>query len=195
MSFFRIFVKTCFIICVVGISSLSFANTHVLLKTNMGDIEVELFDDKAPITVANFLDYTKSGFYDGTLFHRVIKNFMIQGGGFTKTLQRKEGNKPIKNEAKNGLKNIRGTLAMARQDDKDTATSQFFINLDDNTHLDHRNDTNYGYGYAVFGKVVSGMDVIERISELPTGAAGPFGGDVPARPVILQKVEIQTHSK
>ena len=137
--------------------------TTVLIKTSMGDITAELDADKAPLTVANFLSYVKDGSYDGTIFHRVMPGFMIQGGGFTPDMQQKPTRAPVKNEADNGLKNLRGTLAMARTNVVDSATSQFFINVVDNAFLDFKAATQQGYGYAVFGKVTDGMDVVDAI--------------------------------
>ncbi|NOZ88077.1 MAG: peptidylprolyl isomerase A [Deltaproteobacteria bacterium] len=157
----------------------------VVIKTNMGDIEVELFADKAPISVKNFLSYVKDGFYKGTVFHRVIPGFMIQGGGYTQELARKNTKPPIKNEAENGLKNLRGTLAMARTNVVDSATSQFFINLKDNKFLDHGTRD---FGYAVFGKVIKGMDVVDKIASVPTGPKGPFASDCPQKAVIIESV-------
>ncbi len=144
------------------------ANPKVLMKTSKGDITIELFADKAPITVKNFLDYVDANFYDGLVFHRVIKGFMIQGGGMTADLATRTTRAPIKNEAGNGLKNTRGTLAMARTPEVNSATSQFFINHVDNDFLDHRDETAAGYGYCVFGKVVSGLDVVDAIATTPT---------------------------
>lgn len=169
----------------LGLSSSLFAatsNPHVLLKTNAGDIEVELNADKAPISTKNFLTYVDRGAYKGTIFHRVIPNFMIQGGGFDTNMNEKPTLAPIKNEAANGLKNLRGTLAMARTQVVDSATAQFFINQQDNAFLDHgaRGD----YGYAVFGKVVKGMDVVDKISRTPTTNKG-FNQDVPVQPIII----------
>lgn len=163
------------------------ANPRVLIKTSLGDITVELFPEKAPKTVDNFLQYVKSGFYDGTVFHRVINNFMIQGGGFTPALKQKPTRPPIVNEANNGLSNVLGTLAMARTADPDSASAQFFINVVDNPRLDWSATSP---GYCVFGKVVSGMDVVDKIKAVPTGAQGPFRGDVPLTPVVIQKVEV-----
>ncbi len=159
------------------------------IETSMGSITVELDDAKAPITVKNFLDYAKSGHYDGTIFHRVIDGFMIQGGGFTKSMDQKKTNAPIKNEASNGLANKRGTIAMARTMVVDSATSQFFINLVDNDFLNFRAPTPQYYGYAVFGKVTDGMDVVDRIAKVKTGFAGPHQ-NVPEEPVIIKKVHV-----
>lgn len=162
----------------------------VLLKTSMGDITVELYPDKAPKSVENFLAYAKSGFYDGTIFHRVIATFMIQGGGFTNNdLQRpKQTRASIVNESKNGLSNLQGTLAMARTQDPNSATAQFFINTVDNPRLDYTDDASPGY--CVFGKVVSGLDVVDKIKAVPTGAQGPFRSDVPTTPVVIEKATL-----
>ena len=150
---------------------------------------MELDDAKAPITVKNFIDYAQAGHYDGTIFHRVIDGFMIQGGGFTKDMNQKETRAPIKNEAANGLKNARGTLAMARTMIVDSATSQFFINLVDNEFLDYRGPDPRMFGYAVFGKVTDGMEVVDRIAKVKTGFAGPHQ-NVPEEPVIIRKVHL-----
>ena len=159
------------------------------IETSMGTITVELDDTKAPVTVMNFIEYVKSGHYDGTIFHRVIDGFMIQGGGFTKDMNQKETRAPIKNEAANGLKNARGTLAMARTMIVDSATSQFFINLVDNEFLDYRGPDPRMFGYAVFGKVTDGMEVVDRIAKVKTGFAGPHQ-NVPEEPVIIRKVHL-----
>jgi len=143
-------------------------NPVVVLSTTLGDIKIELYPDKAPVTVENFLGYVKSKFYDGTIFHRVIPNFMIQGGGFDAEMKQKKTGPQIKNEAGNGLKNARGTISMARTSVVDSATSQFFINVKDNTPLDHRDETPRGYGYAVFGSVIEGMDVVDKIVSVST---------------------------
>lgn len=143
-------------------------NPKVLMKTTKGDIIIELYPEKAPITVENFLSYVDEGFYNGTIFHRVIKGFMIQGGGYTTEIHKKSTKPPIKNEASNGLSNKRGTIAMARTMEVDSATSQFFINHADNLFLDHKDKTPEGYGYCVFGKVVEGMDVVDAIAEVQT---------------------------
>ncbi len=160
------------------------ANPKVILKTSMGDIEAELFQDKAPISVKNFLEYVQKGHYKGLIFHRVINSFMIQGGGFDKDLKEKSTNAPIKNEAANGLKNEVGTLAMARTNEVDSATAQFFINVADNSFLDHRDSGPSGFGYAVFGKVTSGMPVVNKIKSVKTGTRGPLE-DVPLEPVVI----------
>jgi cyclophilin family peptidyl-prolyl cis-trans isomerase len=163
-------------------------NPKVRLTTNLGAIEVELYADKAPGTVKNFLEYVDAGFYDGTIFHRVIKGFMIQGGGFEPGMKQKAARAPVKNEADNGLKNLAGTLAMARTPDPHSASAQFFINTVDNAFLDHRDKTTQGWGYCVFGKVTNGMDVVKKIETTPTGRAGPHG-DVPRQDVVIQKAE------
>jgi cyclophilin family peptidyl-prolyl cis-trans isomerase len=165
-------------------------NPVVEMTTSLGTIKIELYPDKAPITVQNFLDYVKEGFYNGTIFHRVIPNFMIQGGGFTPDMNQKPTRPPIKNEADNGLKNLEGTIAMARTNEINSATSQFFINTANNYFLDHRNDTPEGYGYAVFGKVISGMAVAHKIEHVQTKTIGPFQ-DVPVQPVVIESVKIE----
>ena len=159
------------------------------IETSMGSITLELDDKKAPVTVKNFLAYAANGHYDGTIFHRVIDGFMIQGGGFTKSMDQKATKEPIKNEAANGLKNKRGTIAMARTMVVDSATSQFFINLVDNDFLDFRAPTPQHYGYAVFGKVTDGMEVVDRIAKVKTGFAGPHQ-NVPEEPVVIKKVYV-----
>jgi peptidyl-prolyl cis-trans isomerase A (cyclophilin A) len=161
-------------------------NPVVIISTSKGDIKVELFKNEAPITVENFLSYVNDGFYDGTIFHRVIPNFMIQGGGFTPDFVQKETKAPIKNEATNGLKNDRGTLAMARTQAVDSATSQFFINLVGNDFL---NNGARDYGYAVFGKVVDGMDVVDAIAAVPTDNKG-MHGKVPTEDVVIESVKV-----
>jgi cyclophilin family peptidyl-prolyl cis-trans isomerase len=163
-------------------------NPRVRLTTNLGAIELELYADKAPGTVTNFLEYIDAGFYNGTIFHRVIKGFMVQGGGFESGMKQKPGRAPIKNEADNGLKNLAGTIAMARTPDPHSASAQFFINTVDNPFLDHRDKSTQGWGYCVFGKVTNGMDVVKNIETTPTGRAGPHG-DVPRQDVLIQKAE------
>jgi cyclophilin family peptidyl-prolyl cis-trans isomerase len=165
-------------------------NPVVVIETSMGNITVELNQDRAPISVENFLGYVKDGFYDGTIFHRVIANFMIQGGGFTAEMDHKATRDPIKNEAHNGLKNRRGTLAMARTGEIHSATAQFFINVKDNAFLDYKGDNAQDYGYAVFGRVTDGMDVVDKIKDLPTGSVGPFQ-DVPTEKVIIKTIRVQ----
>ncbi len=163
---------------------------RVKVDTNLGSFVIELYPEKAPKTVENFLQYVRDGFYDGTIFHRVIDGFMIQGGGFTPDFERKETRAPIVNEADNGLKNTRGTIAMARTMDPHSATAQFFINVKDNPFLDHTGKTPRGWGYAVFGKVVEGMDVVDRIRKVRTGPGGMFPKDVPQEPVIIEKMTV-----
>jgi len=167
--------------------TLQAANPQVLLKTNKGDITIELFQDKAPISVKNFLSYADEKFFDGTIFHRVIKGFMVQGGGMTADMHEKSAKSPIKNEAANGLKNKRGTLAMARTPEIDSATCQFFINLVDNAFLDHKSNNPEEFGYAVFGKVAAGMDVVDVIAGVATGSKGGHQ-DVPREPVTILSV-------
>jgi peptidyl-prolyl cis-trans isomerase A (cyclophilin A)/peptidyl-prolyl cis-trans isomerase B (cyclophilin B) len=159
------------------------------IETSMGTITLELDDMKAPETVANFVKYAKDGHYDGTIFHRVIDGFMIQGGGFTKDMNQKETRKPIRNEAMNGLKNVRGTIAMARTMVVDSATSQFFINLVDNNFLDFQSPTPQGFGYAVFGKVTDGMSVVDAIAKVKTGFAGPHQ-NVPEVAIVIKKISV-----
>jgi len=161
----------------------------VLLETSMGDILIQLDPQKAPLTVANFLNYVRSGFYDGTIFHRVARDFVIQGGGLTPELKPKPTNPPIQNEADNGLKNRRGTIAMARPIDVDSATSQFYFNLTDNRVLDHRDNSIQGYGYTVFGKIINGMEVVDRISLVETGKQKGMKY-VPLTPVIIRSVRV-----
>lgn len=161
----------------------------VEMKTSEGAIKLELWPDKAPGTVKNFLQYAEEGFYDGTIFHRVIDGFMIQGGGMTKDMSMKPAHGPIKNEAGNGEKNLKGTIAMARTSAPDSATCQFFINLNDNVPLDHRDDTPQGIGYAVFGKVVAGMDVVEKIGKTKTTIVAPYQ-DVPAQAIVIESVKM-----
>ncbi len=159
-------------------------NTIVVLETNMGNIEIELFDIEAPLGAANFLDYVDSGFYKDVIFHRVIPGFMLQGGGFDKEMKKKKTRLPIKNEANNGLKNLRGTLSYARTNDINSATTQFFVNLVDNAFLDYKNAKQYGY--AVFGKVVQGMKIADEIAKVKTGRVKMYS-DVPKKPVIITK--------
>ncbi|MGA2533515.1 MAG: peptidylprolyl isomerase [Candidatus Aminicenantales bacterium] len=165
------------------------AATKVLMKTSKGDITIELNASKAPITVKNFLSYVKDKFFDGTTFHRVIANFMIQGGGITAEMHEKTAKPPIKNEAGNGLKNARGTIAMARTGIVDSATCQFFINLKDNLTLDHKDNSPEDFGYCVFGKVVAGMDVVDAIAKVKT-MSKKGNDDVPVEPVTILSVEV-----
>lgn len=162
----------------------------ITLHTNYGDIELELDFDKAPKTAANFRQYAADGFYNGTIFHRVINNFMIQGGGFTEEMEQKKTNPPIENEADNGLTNDTGTVAMARTSDPHSATAQFFINVKDNDFLNHKNKTAQGWGYCVFGKVSKGIDVVNKIKNVKTGSNG-MHQDVPAETVVIERVTVQ----
>jgi cyclophilin family peptidyl-prolyl cis-trans isomerase len=163
---------------------------RVKLVTSMGDITLELNDTKAPKTVANFLTYVNAKSYDGTIFHRVIKTFMIQGGGYDTSFNRRSTNAPIQNEANNGLSNLRGTIAMARTSDPHSATNQFFINVVDNKGLDYTSSTTSGWGYAVFGKVITGMDTVDKIKDVPTGAKGPFTKDAPLTNVVITSATV-----
>jgi len=173
-----------------GLARADAASPRVEITTSLGAIVVELDRAKAPVTVDNFLHYVRDGYYSGTIFHRVIKDFMIQGGGFTRDFQRKPTRAPIKNEANNGLSNRRGTIAMARTGDPHSAAAQFFINVADNQYLDFREPTPRGWGYTVFGKVVRGMDVVDRIENLETGPGGPFAQDVPNHEVVIEKIDL-----
>ncbi len=165
-------------------------NPVVLFETSLGNIKIELYPEKAPITVENFLAYVKEGFYDGLIFHRVIKTFVVQGGGFLPGMKQKKPTRPpIKNEARMDLKNERGTIAMARTMEVDSASSQFFIKVEDNRNLDHVDNTQRGFGYAVFGKVIEGMDVVDRIRSVPTHNVGMFR-DVPEDPVVISKARL-----
>jgi len=164
------------------------SNPHVLMQTSKGDIVLELHLDKAPRTVQNFMRYVDSGFYNGTIFHRVIDGFMIQGGGFSKDMLKKNTRAPIQNEANNGLGNDRGTIAMARTPDPHSATAQFFINTVDNGFLNFKSQTPSGWGYAVFGKVIKGMAVMDAISKVPTGVTGRFR-DVPKTPIEIVTIQ------
>lgn len=168
------------------------ANPHVKMRTNQGEIVIELYPDKAPKTVANFLQYVSNGHYNGTVFHRTIQKFVIQGGGFTPDFQYKPTLDPVPNEATNGLRNEPGALSMARAYDPDSATAQFFINLDDNKFLNHHRPHPDYYGYCVFGKVVQGMDIAKKIGALPTTAGGPFDADVPVEPVVIEEIALAT---
>ena len=185
------------VVAAVAMVQLSFAvekqtmkavNPKVVMETSEGTITIELWADKAPETVKNFLRYADEKFYDDTIFHRVIDNFMIQGGGVDADMKRKDSHQPIKNEAAAELKNDRGTIAMARTRDIHSATCQFFINLKDNNFLNHSDNTPQGFGYAVFGKVIKGMEVVDRIGKAKTTTSGPHR-DVPAKPVIIKSVK------
>lgn len=174
-----------------GVACAQAKNPIVEVDTSMGKIKIELFEKEAPISVKNFIDYANSGYYKDTTFHRIIPNFMIQGGGLTAKLQPKPGDRPaIKNEAGNGLKNIRGSVAMARTGDPNSATAQFFINVNDNAFLNHRDDTPMGYGYAVFGKVVEGMDVVDKIVAAPQERKNSVFQNVPKEPIVIKSVKV-----
>ncbi|MGD8842637.1 MAG: peptidylprolyl isomerase [Gammaproteobacteria bacterium] len=180
------------LLVMLGVSTVSVAgNPSVKMETSEGDVIIELYPDKAPITVENFLRYVNDGAYDGTIFHRVIPGFMNQGGGFTPEFEKRPTKYPaIKNEADNGLKNTRGTIAMARTPIPDSATNQFFINTADNDALNFRSKTMQGWGYAVFGKVTEGMDVMDRIAATRTGARGPFASDVPEQTIVIERISV-----
>jgi cyclophilin family peptidyl-prolyl cis-trans isomerase len=183
-----------FSILLLGLVPESFAgpsNPKVRLETDKGDIVLELDQRSAPRTVENFLSYVNASFFDGTIFHRVIKRFMIQGGGLTEDMETKPTNSPIPNEADNGLKNVRGSIAMARTQDPHSATSQFFINTVDNAFLDHKGKSVQGWGYCVFGKVIEGLDVVDAIENLPTTARAGHS-DVPADPVFIKRATLET---
>jgi len=183
---------TCLFLLLLGTSSHAAeqAFPQVIIQTNMGNIEVELNSEKAPNTVKNFLQYVNSNFYDGTIFHRVIYGFMIQGGGFTTDMEQKKTLAPIAIESNNGLTNDRGTIAMARTNDPNSATSQFFINTKNNSPLNYFAPTMRGYGYTVFGKVIKGMDVVDKIELVNTVSKG-FMDDVPLNPVIIEKISLK----
>ena len=161
----------------------------VILDTNFGLIKLQLHEDKAPKTVKNFIEYVEAGFFDNTIFHRVISNFMIQGGGFTPEMEQKECNAPVDSEANNGLSNKVGTIAMARTQDPHSATAQFFININDNGFLDFKHESVQGWGYCVFGEVVEGMDIVNKIKEVQTGNNG-YHQDVPVDPVIIERATL-----
>jgi len=166
------------------------SNPVVNVETSMGTIVIQLYAEKAPKTAENFLRYVNEDFYDGTIFHRVIEDFMIQGGGFTKDYQQKPTHQPIRNEANNGLKNVQWTVAMARTSQPHSATAQFFINVEDNNFLDHTGQSWKGWGYTVFGKVIEGMEVVEKIKQVETGPGGTFPKDVPQTQVIIEDMTI-----
>lgn len=171
-------------------NKMSDTHTKVKLTTNLGSIVIQLEDSKAPVSAANFISYVKQGFYNGTIFHRVIKGFMAQGGGFDTSFSQKATNAPIKNEADNGLKNKRGSIAMARTSDPNSATAQFFINYKDNDFLNYTAPSVQGWGYAVFGEVTEGMDVVDKMAEQPTGTRSGGFQDVPKTDIVIEKAEI-----
>jgi len=193
-SFLLILAFLGFGISVAGADEKTADAPRVRLETNLGNIVVELDPKAAPKTVDNFLTYVRDGFYNGTIFHRVIKGFMIQGGGFTEDLQQKPARPAIQNEADNGLKNLRGAIAMARTPDPNSATAQFFINTVDNSFLNFKSKTPAGWGYCVFGKVVEGMDVVDKIENQPT-TTKMIGNDVPVSPVIIKRAVIEESTK
>jgi peptidyl-prolyl cis-trans isomerase B (cyclophilin B) len=164
-------------------------NLMISIKTNHGTIKAKLLEEEAPKTVANFKSYIEAGFYDGTIFHRVIPGFMIQGGGFTEQMEQKQTQAPVNNEANNGVKNTIGTLAMARTQDPHSATSQFFINVSDNDFLNFSSESSQGWGYAVFGEVVEGLDVVQKIEQVDTGILGHYR-DVPKEPVLIESITL-----
>lgn len=184
--------KKLLLLCSIFMSTLTWASDapQVRINTNLGAIELELNAAAAPRTVENFMRYVKEGFYAGTVFHRVIRNFMIQGGGFTQTFMQKPVHAAVPNEAFNGLKNDRSTIAMARTNDPHSATAQFFINTVNNDFLNFRDKSPQGWGYAVFGKVTKGMDIVDRIQNITTGEGGQFDQDVPQPLVVIKNVEI-----
>jgi len=182
---------TLFLVYLTAQPLLAADTVRVRMQTNAGDIVLELDRDNAPITVKNFLGYVESGFYDGTVFHRVIDDFMIQGGGYDEQLNKKETGPAIRNEATNGLKNVRGSIAMARTGVIHSATAQFFINVKDNPALNYQNPSPRGFGYAVFGKVVDGMQTVDRIRKSRTGPSGRFRSDVPRPAIIINKVSVE----
>ncbi len=184
-----IFALTVLFFLFFAFASAADQNPRVALETSLGEITIELDQAKAPLTTANFIQYVKEGFYDGTVFHRVIPGFMNQGGGFTPDMKQKQTRSPITNEADNGLVNKRGTIAMARTSAPHSATAQFFINLKDNAFLNHRNKSMSGWGYCVFGRVVSGMDVVDAIAGKPTRTVGMFQ-NVPIEPIVIKKATI-----
>jgi peptidyl-prolyl cis-trans isomerase B (cyclophilin B) len=187
--------SVCILILLVNLLSCSPAGSEpkggpvVIMSTSMGDIKIELYEKEAPETVKNFLSYVNDKFYDGTIFHRVIPNFMIQGGGFTPDMQQKPTKPPVKNEATNGLKNTLGTLAMARTPDPHSATAQFFINVKENDFLNFQDESFNGFGYCVFGKVIEGIDVVHKIEHVATGRKG-MQSDVPLEPVVIKSVTV-----
>lgn len=179
--------KKILLFCAAWLSFSAFSQTQIILHTSLGDIHAELNAQQAPKTVANFLNYVQKGFYNGTIFHRVINGFMIQGGGFDAQMNQKSTVHPIENESQNGLNNLRGTIAMARTSAPHSATSQFFINLVDNNNLNYPSFD--GWGYCVFGKVTKGMDVVDKIAQVPTTTSG-MHQDVPQQPIVIDSVEI-----
>ena len=183
----------CFVVVSMVAGTARAANPVVAVETNMGTFKVELFEDKAPVTVKNFLQYVEDKHFDGTIFHRVISDFMIQGGGFEPGMKEKKTRDPIKNEASNGLSNLKGTLAMARTGEPNSATSQFYVNVKDNTNLDKAKDPR-GVGYCVFGRVIEGMDVVEKIKGVETGTSKGHD-DVPTKDIVIKSVKVVKEEK
>ena len=179
-----------FVMSIVVNSAAFGANPKVIMTTNLGEVEIELYAEAAPVTVENFLRYVESGFYTDTIFHRVIPGFMVQGGGYSQTFAEKTTYAPITNEADNGLENKIGSIAMARTNRPHSATAQFFINVENNSFLNHRGKSVRDWGYAVFGEVVRGMDVIKAIENSPTGSGGPFVKDVPKKTITIQNINV-----
>jgi len=188
MNFKNLLLSLTAIALVFQIQLVHAANPKVKMETSKGTMIIELYPDKAPITVANFLRYVNDGAYDGTIYHRVIKGFMNQGGGFTTDYKKVETREPIQNEADNGLKNLEFTVAMARTGQPHSATNQFFINTNDNFSLDHTGKSMRGWGYTVFGKVIEGQNIVGAISRVATGSGGPFSTDAPRTPIIIKKM-------
>ena len=188
MNFKKLLLSTAVLALVFQIQLANAANPKVKMETSKGTMIIELYPDKAPVTVANFLSYVNEGAYDGTIFHRVIKNFMNQGGGFTADFKKVDTKEPIKNEADNGLKNLKNTVAMARTGQPHSATNQFFINTANNDFLDHTSKTSRGWGYTVFGKIIEGQNISGIISRAATGPGGPFSKDVPRTTITIIKM-------
>jgi cyclophilin family peptidyl-prolyl cis-trans isomerase len=190
----QILLTVLFLVIITGVSvgqENPVSSPQVVMETSKGEIVLALYPDKAPLTVKNFINYVEAGFYNGTIFHRVIPGFMLQGGGFSRDMKKKPTMAPVKNEADNGLKNDRGSIAMARTQDPHSASSQFFINTVDNAFLNYKGQTKAGWGYAVFGKVIKGMDVVDAISKVATGTQGRYR-DVPKTPVVIIKAHKTT---
>lgn len=192
MHIIRLFIALSLLFSISVHSATPTSNPQVEIRTNSGNIVLELYPDKAPKTVENFLGYVKDDHYKGTLFHRIIPGFMIQGGGFDKAFKQKATRQPVENEAANGLKNEFGTVAMARTSDPQSASAQFFINVGDNAFLNYTAPTQRGYGYTVFGKVIRGIEVVNKIAATPTGSGGPFPTDVPKESVIIEEIKLIT---
>ena len=192
MHIIRLFIALSLLFSISVHSATPTSNPQVEIRTNSGNIVLELYPDKAPKTVENFLGYVKDDHYKGTLFHRIIPGFMIQGGGFDKAFKQKATRQPVENEAANGLKNELGTVAMARTSDPQSASAQFFINVGDNAFLNYTAPTQRGYGYTVFGKVIRGIEVVNKIAATPTGSGGPFPTDVPKESVIIEEIKLIT---